>query len=69
MIGSGPIAMTKWATDTKGQSTSMRCSVRFASKGNHPNIPGQAHVKFADGDEHEIPPQEIQAKFLWVPFS
>jgi hypothetical protein len=29
-------------------------------------------VKFADGDEHEIPfpcnPKEIQAKFLWVPF-
>jgi hypothetical protein len=43
------------------------------TKGNHPNVPGQAHVKFDDGDEHEIPfpcnAKEVQVKFLWVPFS
>jgi hypothetical protein len=27
----------------------------FFAKENHPNIPGQAHVKFADGNEREIP--------------
>jgi hypothetical protein len=44
----------------------------FLGKVNHPNIPGQTHVKFANGDEHEIPfpcnPTEIQANFLWVSF-
>jgi hypothetical protein len=29
--------------------------VDFLPTGNHPNVPGQAHVKFADGDEQEIP--------------
>jgi hypothetical protein len=42
------------------------------AKLNHPNISGQAHVKFADGDEHETPfpcnPKEGKGKFLWVLF-
>jgi hypothetical protein len=30
------------------------------AKVSHPNVPGQAHVKFADGDEHEIPFPSLQ---------
>jgi hypothetical protein len=40
--------------------------VDLIPKGNHPTIPDQAHVKFADDDEHEIPfpcnPNEGKAK-------
>jgi hypothetical protein len=40
--------------------------VDFLAKVNHPTIPGQAHVKVADGDEHEIPfpcnPKERKAE-------
>jgi hypothetical protein len=47
--------------------------VDLRAKVNHPNIPGQAHVKFADGDEHETPfpcnPKERKAKARWLPFS
>jgi hypothetical protein len=36
----------------------------FLGKGDHPNVPGQAQVKFAHGDEHELPfpcnPKEIR---------
>jgi hypothetical protein len=36
--------------------------VDLPPKVNHPNIPGQAHVKFADGDEHVIPFPSLQSQ-------
>jgi hypothetical protein len=41
--------------EARGQSLPRDLWGDLLPKGNHPNSPGQPHVKFGDGDEHKIP--------------